>query len=254
MKTNFRIFSSKFPVSKWASGIKGLCTCFQTNANVLVWDEFKNTQLLQGLRSCRMYKRKLQNVQKVFVCYSFQPWSLLSAPSLFNISPLPPMPESARCDYSDLAIANIRLRPSILFLACHLVWLLQLKTWLCQTTEKGKICSCCLSCTLLFSYIFRVSPFAWRCMTCFPRFSAVSIWEKATGLGFPSWDEEQDLRSISRRFFCQSICAFLSRECFGGMRGVRSHNSPGQLRNAECWPFLTAIFMTGHSRCELLQA
>ena len=134
--------------------------------------------------SARTRLEKLQNVQKVFVWYSFQPWSLLSAPSLFNISPPPPLPESARCDYSDLAIANIRLRPSILFLACHLVWLHELKTWLCQTTEKGRICSCCLSRTLLFSYIFRVSPFAWRCMTCFPRFSAVSIWEKATGLGF----------------------------------------------------------------------
>ena len=39
--------------------------------------------------SARTRLEKLQNVQKVFVWYSFQPWSLLSAPSLFNISPPP---------------------------------------------------------------------------------------------------------------------------------------------------------------------
>ena len=120
---------------------------------------------------------KLQNVQKVFVWYSFQPDPCYPPPVCLTFTSTPPVPESARCDYSDLTIANIRLRPSIcVFLSCLLSFLTryELKTWLLKRPNLAHV-TFPVQCTHLFSHIFRVSPFAWRCMTCFPRFSAVSL-------------------------------------------------------------------------------
>ena len=146
------------------------CKCFGMRV-------VKNSQLVQGLRSCRMYKRYLCGIlSSRDPCYP---------PPVCLTFPTPP----------HAGVSQVRLFRSYYlkypvkaehfvsaFPYCLPSWF---TAWIKDlASEKGKICSCCLSCTLLFSYIFRVSPFAWRCMTCFPRFSAVSIWEKATGLGF----------------------------------------------------------------------
>ena len=86
---------------------------------------------------------------------------------------------------------------------------------------------------------FPCFPFARRSMTCLPRFSAVSLWEEATSRRFVSgWGEPfvVALCILRRSELCWTFCEWLSKEGMLWQEGVRSHNLPGQLRNAECCP------------------
>ena len=96
-----------------------------------------------------------------------------------------------------------------------------------------------LACTLLFSYIFRVSHLPgdlWHVCLVFLLFH----FGKKQQAGDLYRDEESLLLLLfafsgDLNFVGLFASGSLRRGCYG-KRGVRSHNLPGQLRNAECCP------------------
>ena len=191
----------------------------------------------------------LETVRKVW--YSFQPRSLLSGASLFNISPppLPPILDFARCDYA--SDQGQKVCPGIFrgrwnsFMGAS-KWA-KFAQYVAPRT--------CLH-TLVFLH-FPCFPFARRSMTCLPRFSAVSLWEEATSRRFVSgWGEPfvVALCILRRSELCWTFCECLSKDGMLWQEGGQESQLAWSIKKRWVLPNLTAVFMTAHSCCEFLHS